>query len=90
MQAKVIFHIIPKLTNGGAENVLLRIVKEFDLHSNKQIVITTKGADSDFNSKSVKKYCEVVHYKETPKEVRKVFKEHPSKVIEYFFKIVCD
>ena len=83
---KTLIHIIPTLQNGGAENVLLRIVKEFDLDSNKQIVITTKGADSDFNCKSVKKYCKVLHYKGHPEEVRKVFKEHPeAKILAWMY-----
>lgn len=86
---KTLIHIIPTLQNGGAENILLRIVKEFDLDSTKQIVITTQGADSDFNCKSVKEYCEVVHYKGYPKEVRKVFKEHPeAKTLAWMYRAI--
>ena len=81
-----VIHIIPTLQNGGAENVLLRIVKEFNQSSIKQIVITTQGSDSDFNFKSIYEYCGVIHYKETPKEVRKVFKDNSkAKILAWMY-----
>ena len=43
MQKGVLIHIIPKLTNGGAENVLVRIVDEFN-YDKKQIVVTIQGS----------------------------------------------
>ncbi|MDG2492629.1 MAG: glycosyltransferase [Flavobacteriaceae bacterium] len=86
---KTLIHIIPTLQNGGAENVLLRIVKEFNLDNKKQIVITTQGSKSDHNYEQVSQYCEVVHFLEEPQEVKRVLKENKdAKILAWMYKAI--
>ena len=86
---KTLIHIIPTLQSGGAENVLLRIAKEFDLDNKKQIVITTQGAKSDYNYELVSQYCYVVHFLEEPQEVKRVLKENKdAKILAWMYKAI--
>ena len=51
--------IIPTLKSGGAENVLVRLVEEFDKLGVEQTVITLSDSKSDFYYKKVKIFCNV-------------------------------
>ena len=81
-----VIHIIPTLQNGGAENILARLVNEFSELGIHQIVITIQGSIHDFNYDRIVSSCEVIHYKGHPEEVRKVFKEHPeAKILAWMY-----
>ena len=56
---KKLIHIIPTLKSGGAENVLVRLVEEFDKLGVEQTVITLSDSKSDFYYKKVKMFCNV-------------------------------
>ena len=71
MQTKVTFHIIPKLTNGGAENVLLRIVKEFDLSKLDNDVVKV-FEESKRHYESLDKFATIVDWKTNPEGVEKI------------------
>ena len=84
---KTLIHIIPTLQNGGAENVLLMIAKEFNSDYNRQIVITIQGTSLDFNYKLVKKYCDIVHFRDQPQDARKILKENKdAKILAWMYK----
>jgi glycosyltransferase involved in cell wall biosynthesis len=75
---KTLIHIIPTLENGGAENVLARLVNEFSELGIHQIVITIQGNIHDFNYVRVVSSCEVIHFKTEPKRVKAIFKQFPN------------
>lgn len=81
MQKGVLIHIIPKLTNGGAETVLAQLVKEFDKKGIHQIVVTTQGTDKDYHYNTVASLCEVVHASKSKGAVKAVFQKHPNAVL---------
>lgn len=86
---KTLIHIIPTLENGGAENVLARLVSEFSKLGIKQIVITTQGGTSDFNYERIVSCSKVIHYKEEPKLVKAVFLQHPdATVLAWMYKAI--
>ena len=94
---KTIVHIIPKLSNGGAENVLLRLVEEFSKTGLNQVVITLLGSKADFNYHRFKSFCKVIHAKEDTTGVKQTLKVYPNATIlawmyksffySYFWKI---
>lgn len=94
---KTIIHIIPKLSNGGAENVLLRLVEEFSKSGTDQVVITLLGSNADFNYPRFKLFCKIIHAKENPIGVKQAMKANPKATIlawmyksffySYFWKI---
>ena len=77
----MIFHIIPKLTNGGAETVLTRLVEEFANNDIEQIVISIQGNANDFNHAQIARYCTVIHAKEDFHLVKKAFKANPEATV---------
>ncbi|MDB9779425.1 glycosyltransferase [Flavobacteriaceae bacterium] len=86
---KKLIHIIPTLQNGGAENVLVRLVREFNNLGIHQIVITIQGSTNDFNYERIVSCCEVVHFKEEPKHVKTIFQQHPdATVLAWMYKAI--
>lgn len=83
----MLFHIIPKLTNGGAENVLTRLVEDFSIHNIEQIVITIQGSKQDFNHAQISTFCRVIHAKEDFSAVKQVFQNHPqARLLAWMYK----
>ena len=78
---KIIFHIIPKLTNGGAETVLTRLVEEFTNNNIEQTVITLTGSTSDFHYDSIKKHCRVLDWKRNSTSIEALMVENPNSTI---------
>jgi len=72
MQTKVAFHIIPKLTNGGAETVLSRLVEEFKDNNIDQFVITLNGSLTDFHYAAINKFATIVDWKTNPDGVEQI------------------
>ena len=72
MQTKVAFHIIPKLTNGGAETVLSRLVEEFKDNNIDQFVITLNGSLTDFHFAAINKFATIVDWKTNPEGVEQI------------------
>ena len=77
----MIFHIIPKLTNGGAETVLTRLVEEFANNDIEQIVISIQGNINDFNHAQIARYCKVIIAKDDFSLVKKAFKANPEATV---------
>ena len=78
---QVLIHIIPTLGSGGAENVLCRIVEDFQARGMVQYVITTQGNSDDFNHKRITPLCEIVHKLSQANRVKKVFRDNPNAII---------
>ena len=72
MQTKVAFHIIPKLTNGGAETVLSRLVEEFKDNNIDQFVITLNGSLTDFHYAAINKFATILDWKTNPDGVEQI------------------
>ena len=81
MQKGVLIHIIPKLANGGAENVLVRIVDEFNHEKKKQIVVTIQGSKDDFNYAKIEGKIPILNYRTSKVQVYKLFKDNPRATI---------
>ena len=75
---KIIFHIIPKLTNGGAETVLARLVEEFTNKEIEQFVITSQGTTTDFHYATISKYTNILDWKTNPEGVEKIILQNPK------------
>lgn len=89
MQNKYIFHIISSLANGGAENVLARVVEEFKKKDLEQIVITLNGSTNDFHYKKVISFCEVVDFKTEPNRIDDLFQLHANAtVLAWMYKAI--
>jgi glycosyltransferase involved in cell wall biosynthesis len=78
---KTIFHIIPKLTNGGAETVLARLVEEFSKKNVEQVVISIQGNEDDFNYSKIAQFSQVIHVKEDFSPVKEVFQNYPEATV---------
>ena len=86
---KTLIHIIPTLENGGAENVLARLVNEFSELGIHQIVITIQGSTNDFNYDRIVSFCEVIHFKTEPKRVKTIFKQfHNASSVAWMYKAI--
>ena len=78
---KTIFHIIPKLTNGGAETVLARLVEEFSKKNVEQVVISIQGDENEFNYSKIAQFSKVIHVKEDFSPVKEVFQNYPEATV---------
>jgi glycosyltransferase involved in cell wall biosynthesis len=78
---KTIFHIIPKLTNGGAETVLARLVEEFSKKNVEQVVISIQGDENEFNYSKIAQFSKVIHVKEDFSPVKEVFQNYPEAIV---------
>ena len=86
MQKKIIFHIIPKLTNGGAETVLRRLVEEWHAKGFEQYVITIQGEESDYHHKQLTQYSTVIHAKFEFQRAIQCLKDHPdTKILAWMY-----
>ncbi|MGC6501514.1 MAG: glycosyltransferase [Flavobacteriaceae bacterium] len=86
---KTLIHIIPTLQNGGAENVLARLVSEFSKLGINQIVITIQGGADDFNCDKIVPFCEVIHFKTESKHAKTIFKQYPNALaIAWMYKAI--
>lgn len=82
-----ILHVIPRLTNGGAEIVLARLVKELANKNISQFVVTLQGSDADFNHQKVSQFAQVVHLKTAKFNLVQWLDENPNaKIIAWMYR----
>ena len=85
---KKLIHIIPTLKSGGAENVLVRLVEEFDKLGVEQTIITLSDSKSDFYYNKVKNFCNVLNSKKNNKTINELLTEKEIKIIAWMYKSI--
>jgi len=75
---KFLFHIIPRLTGGGAETVLLRIVEEFSKSGTEQYVFTLQDASGDLYFNKISKYAKILDHKKNFNLVNETILKNPE------------
>ena len=85
---KKLIHIIPTLKSGGAENVLVRLVEEFNKLGVDQTVITLINSEKDFHYNKVLNFCNVLNSKNNNKKIDELIREKDIKIIAWMYKSI--
>ena len=85
---KKLIHIIPTLKSGGAENVLVRLVEEFNKLGVDQTVITLINSEKDFHYNKVLNFCNVLNSKNNNKKIDELIRKKDIKIIAWMYKSI--
>ena len=85
---KKLIHIIPTLKSGGAENVLVRLVEEFNKLGIDQTVITLINSEADFHYNKVLNFCNVLNSKNNNKKIDELLRDKDIKIIAWMYKSI--
>ena len=76
------------MKSGGAENVLVRLVEEFNKLGIDQTVIILSGSKSDFHYNKVLNFCNVLSSKNNNKKIDELLREKEIKIIAWMYKSI--